>query len=817
MLAKFCGGILTIVLAVTFAQPLFAEVTAAAVDASIKQGVDYLLNRQDRQSGAWTEYKGEPGGKTALITLALLNCGLTKDHEQVNAALKYMEAMPLPQQTYSTSLQIMAFAQADAAGFRGRIGKLAAWLEGHQITDGGNDTKGGWSYRSKDARADNSNTQFAMLALHEAERAGIEVSEQTWRRALDYWTQKGMQHPNGGFGYERGHPPSGSMTCAAIASLIIAYDRLSQGEARIENDRIQCCGNQDSREPLDNALKWMANHFSVDRNPSAGIGPLRAGGSPNWLLYYLYGMERVGRMSGQRFIGDHDWYREGCEKLLKHQKDTLNGSWVGDGIIEDDPLVATPLALLFLSKGRRPVVIGKLKHQPDAIGGSLDWNHHGRAIQNLTMRIEKDWRRDLSWQTIDFTLKRPVLDAAGKEIGQSGVTAADLLEAPVLFLSGESGLALTPEQKKSLKSYVESGGFIFAEACSGNGCNGAAFDRDFRALLKELFPDSELRKLPPDHAVWYAQEKVDPNHLPKDPEFWLWGLDACCRTSVVYCPRSLSCHWELAHAHRARRTDLTEMQQLIEKQIDCVAALGVNVVSYATARELKSKLDRPQIALSNPGGRSPRGALVVAKLAHGGGDDDAPSALNNLLAVMDQQLEMSVDYEKRKVALTDEKLFTFPVLFAHGRRSFSFSPAERQALKDYLERGGFLLADSICASKEFADSLRAELKKIYPDASFTRIPPSHEMFTEELGGFRLQSVTLRDPQIRDENDPLIAKPTQVTPLLEGLEIDGRIAVVLSPYDLSCALEKGVSLECKGYIPADAARIGANVLLFALQQ
>ena len=62
-----------------------------------------------------------------------------------------------------------------------------------------------------------------------------------------------------------------------------------------------------------------------------------------------------------------------------------------------------------------------------------------------------------------------------------------------------------------------------------------------------------------------------------------------------------------------------------------------------------------------------------------------------------------------------------------------------------------------------------------------------------------------------------AKLVKTTPLLEGLEIEGRTAVILSPYDISCALEKGASLECKGYIPADAARIGANVLLYALQQ
>ena len=53
--------------------------------------------------------------------------------------------------------------------------------------------------------------------------------------------------------------------------------------------------------------------------------------------------------------------------------------------------------------------------------------------------------------------------------------------------------------------------------------------------------------------------------------------------------------------------------------------------------------------------------------------------------------------------------------------------------------------------------------------------------------------------------------------LEGLELDGRIAVILSPFDISCALEKGASLECKGYITPDAARLGANVLLYALQQ
>jgi hypothetical protein len=776
---------LAAILIVGTTAPARADISPAQVQESINQGVAYLF-KQQQPDGQWTEYTGEPGGLTALCTLALLNCGIAKDEPHVSKALAYLERLDDPKKTYSTSLMIMAFCQADAAKYKLSIQKLARWLEAHQISEPANDTKGGWTYGERSGRADNSNTQFAMLALHEAERAGVKIADRTWQLALNYWTQPGMQHASGGYGYERGHPESGSMTCAAIASLIIAYDRLNPGDAVVDGGNIRCCGNHASDTPLHLALDWMDKHFSVQRNPN----------SSSWVLYYLYALERVGRMSGQRMIGEHDWYREGSEYLVDQQRASLNGSWTGVGFVENNPLVATSFALLFLSKGRRPVVLAKLKHQPDAIGGSTDWDQHRRAVQNLTMRVERQWKKDLSWQTIN--------------LATAGTT--DLLEAPVLFLSGSEGLRLSPEQKSSLKAYIEQGGFIFAEACNGNGCDGAAFDRDFRALMREIFPDSELRKLPPDHAVWSAQEKVDPKHLPKDSEFWLWGLDACCRTSIVYCPRSLSCYWELAQPYRE-----SPHPAEIKNEIEAVTRLGSNVVAYATNRELKDKLDRPQIAVSNPGGRSPRGALVVPKLTHGGGSDDAPSALGNLLAVMERQLEMRVDYEKRKIAPTHPDLFNYPVLFMHGRRAFRWTAAERRAIRDYLDRGGFLFADAICANKEFADSLRAELKSIYPEASFARIPPSHPLFSEEYRGFNLQSVQLRDPEIRVEGDPLTARLVKTTPLLEGLELDGRIAVILSPFDISCALEKGASLDCKGYIPADAARLGANVLLYALQQ
>jgi hypothetical protein len=55
------------------------------------------------------------------------------------------------------------------------------------------------------------------------------------------------------------------------------------------------------------------------------------------------------------------------------------------------------------------------------------------------------------------------------------------------------------------------------------------------------------------------------------------------------------------------------------------------------------------------------------------------------------------------------------------------------------------------------------------------------------------------------------------PILEGLTVDGRLVAVVSPTDISCALVRGGCLDHKSYSQVDAARIGANVLLYALQR
>src|SRR5205085_2773078 len=121
-------------------------------------------------------------------------------------------------------------------------------------------------------------------------------------------------------------------------------------------------------------------------------------------------------------------------------------------------------------------------------------------------------------------------DAAGKPtLGALVTTTADLLAAPVLFLSGSQALNFDLDQRRMLKEYVESGGFLFAEACNGHGCDGTAFDRSFRALVQELVPGRELQKLPHEHAISPAQHKVEREQLPQEPDLELRGRETCPR------------------------------------------------------------------------------------------------------------------------------------------------------------------------------------------------------------------------------------------------------------------------------------------------
>ena len=751
------------------AQPA-GPVTAKQVRNAIDGGIKYLLSEQNPNNGSWAGMAQYPGGVTGLCTLALLNSGVPPNDPHIQKALTNLRKLKLSK-TYSIALQTMALCAAEPRRDMVLIQKNVQWFEETQRKDGD------WSYPGK--FGDNSNSQFAILALHEAERVGAKVSPKTWQIAADYW--KGSQNPDGSWGYKaQGADGLGSMTCAGIGAMVISTGHASQPNAEINNGLVQCCRPQEDDDALERALTWLGRNFSVRRNPGfRGHGQV-------WHYYYLYGLERVGRLTARRLIGEHDWYREGAEFLV-HQQDQFSHHWTGGGFAEENPNIATALALLFLSKGRRPVLVGKLTHGPGD-----DWNNHSSDVANLTARTEKLWDIDLTWQIID----------------PQHASVDDLLQIPVLFASGSKSPDLAGQEKK-IRDYLDRGGFLFAEACC---VNGNRFEKGFRAFLDRVFPEKEyqLRRAGPEHPLWRVEELV----RPESPYAGrLWTVEYGCRTCVVFSEIDLSCYWELYGQGRPRG-----LPETVQARLDDANAVGVNVLAYATNREPKGKeaafVDTSKLVELNAAGS--RGTIQIAKLQHGGGCNDAPGALVNLLRAAAQgDLQLRISTNEFPIRADDKNLYRFHLAFMHGRHDFRLTPAERESLRTYLENGGTLFADSICASPEFANAFRREIAATLPDTNLQRIPAADPLFSDAAGKYDVSQVNRRDPVEQQNDQPLRARVRKVEPELEGIALDGRWAVIFSPYDISCALEQHESLECRGYTQEDAARIGLNVLMYSL--
>ncbi len=265
------------------------------------------------------------------------------------------------------------------------------------------------------------------------------------------------------------------------------------------------------------------------------------GHGQQYKIYYLYGLERAGRLAGLRFFGQNDWYRLGAEELVRTQN-KLAGFWSGPG---ETDVVGTSLALLFLAKGRAPVLINKLSHLPRG-----DWNRDADDVRNLVGVVSHEWKHLLTWQSIDP-------DAASVQ---------DMLQAPIAFFNGHHAPEFSLKARQNLRSFVEQGGFVFAEACCGN----AEFDEGFKRLVKQIFPEEEyrLRPLSPDHAVWRAKHLLSPEIHP------LWGIEHGCRTVLIYSPQDLSCYWNQVERSSTNPAVIKAFR------------VAENVVDYATGREM---------------------------------------------------------------------------------------------------------------------------------------------------------------------------------------------------------------------------------------
>lgn len=759
---------------------------------TIKLGQKALVGRMG-SNGAWgSTSQGHVVGETCLATLALIYSGVETDAPEIQRAVSYLRNCQIPTMTYEASLMLMVLAAVKDRKDRVRMRQLVADLESSQVRNG--EMKGTWTYYTSGGllnnSGDHSNAQFAVLGLYEAAHVGIPVSRETWQAAHDHWER--AQSGDGGWGYTPGAASSGSMTAAGLSVMVMSTAMLQRADKldangnplKLNSETKQyepaCCAQPEPNDAIEKGVRWMANHFAVSRNPGGG----------GWLYYYLYGLERAGRLSGRRFFGERDWYREGARYLIRGQA-KRTGFW-NVGANEQNDVVRSSFAMLFLSKGLAPVLINKLRY--DAADGD-SWNWQPNDIRNLTDRItgSEGWPKLMTWQVLDF-----VRDPKSLEL-------SDLNQSPILYLTGPSRPAFSEQQIDLIREYVNLGGFILAV----NNCGSAEFKAGIDELIDRLYPNGEtsLQQLQPDHPVFRAE------YLLNGDAIELWGAEFGCRTAIMYAPDDLACLWNRwsRQPDEIKNDGQKELRAQYRGRVERALNIGTNIVTYATGREPINKLKRAELAAQDEKGFTMRrGLMQIARLRHTGGWDTARKSARNLTLALNQTVGLTASTEPAAVNPTAENLYDYSMLVMHGRQRFTMTPEERDHIKSYLDRGRVLFADACCGAAQFDRAFRALCQQLYPSHQLERIPPDDELFHI---GHSLDVVRRRRSRA-NANNGINGNIEAGPPFLEGIKVNGRYVIIYSKYDISCALERQASVACSGYVPDDAVRLAVNVVLYA---
>jgi hypothetical protein len=756
--------------------------TEEAVLQSIARGQKALISLQ-RPGGSWNTGNHEVG-ETALATLSLLNCGMTPYDEPVRKALDYLRSIPEPAGTYEVSLLLMVYSAVKDSDDKFRKRSLVRKLEKSQKTFG--KMKGCWSYSTEDALidtgGDHSNGQFAVLGLFEAAMSGTPVERSVWENARKHWEV--AQCGDGGWGYANvgGNNSTGSMTVAGIAVQVMTSAMLKDDDKLDGDGNPSCCAKPEIDESLERGIRWMSNHFSIVSNPGAGGA---------WKFYYLYGLERAGRLSGRRFFGENDWYRAGTRQLIGTQNKRI-GQWNPQGNASN-AVTATSFALLFLSKGLAPVLINKLKYGPTAKKDDDidDWNRQPDDIRNLTARLTgaEGWPKLMTWQVVDLN----------KASGDGSV--GDVNQAPVLYLTGANRPEFDQKQIELLREYVNLGGFILAV----NSCGREDFRDGFTELVEKMYPNGEtsLQRLTAEHPVFRTEYLLDADGSE------LWGAEFGCRTAIMYSPDDLGCLW-----NRWSKLEPPNRPAQFKSRIERAMRVGTNIITYATGREPVNKLRRQELAKNkDEDSQVSRGLMQIAQVRHTGGWDTAPTAARNILTAVNRTVGLTASTKPATVLLSDSSLFDYSMLVMHGRHRFTTTAEERDRLREYLGRGRLLMADACCGARQFDSAFRGFMRDLYPDRKLERIPHDHDLFTsEDLHDLRKVE---RRVAVQGENATIEGGVVRGEPFLEGIKIDGRYVVIYSKHDISCALERQASIACAGYVTDDAVRISVNILLYSM--
>jgi hypothetical protein len=731
------------------------EKAKALLYAKLKNGNWETVPKRDPALDRASSAGGQWGGRTAIAVYALLAAGEDPQDPKLKPAIEWLKTADIIG-TYALSMRCQVWLMLPRTLETRKLAEADRDRLQHAYDDAPR-TPGLFLYNYLSTKHDNnlvdhSVSQFGVLSMWACAQMGIEIPEAYWSDVDKRWTYD--QQPDGGWFYaaQGNHndhaAEQASMTAAGVATLFITQDYVHQ------SDGIHCVGNL-KNDHIDKGLKWMADH-TAEWTPNASWGGYYLPG------YSLYGVERIGVASGLKYFGTVDWYEYGADWCVKNQGG--DGSWGGG-----DDIPNTAFCMLFLSRGRAPVLINKIAYD-DTTGANAGkpgpWNQRPRDVANFVRWMGEQTERDINWQVTNLD-----------------VPEDELHDAPFIYFSGNTELSLKPEQVDKLRLFVQHGGMILFNSDCG-AAEGApnGFVSSVSKLGKQMFPDYEFRDLPDSHPI-YTAEQYPMSRWKK--KVTLRGLSNGIRELMVLMPNDPAKSWQL------QQTGGTGHEEAYQATDD--------LILYGTDKT--NLLVKGQSFLIKPDPKITADKKVtIARLKYDRNWNPEPGGWDRLAAVLHN--EAKIDLATEVVELSDKPITGYAIAHLTGTTAVTFSTPQLQQLKNFVINGGTLIIDSAGGSAEFSQSMDQMLNKLFPGGLKDPLPPKDPLFT----------VGFPKTEIHYRHFAKTVMGNLKTPQLRTIKNGWRNGVYYSRYDLSAGLVGEPVDGIIGYDPDSCSAIMSGIII-----
>lgn len=192
--------------------------------------------------------------------------------------------------------------------------------------------------------------------------------------------------------------------------------------------------------------------------------------------------------------------------------------------------------------------------------------------------------------------------------------------------------------------------------------------------------------------------------------------------------------------------------------------------------------------------------LAVLKYKGGGDWYGNPTALPNLIAFCNKNINTKINPKPETVETGSTDIFQYPLLHMTGHGNVFFSETDAENLRNYLMSGGFLHIDDNYGMKPY---ITKELKKVFPEKELIELPLNHPIF----------SSVFEFP----DGLPKIHEHDGKRPQALGIFVENRLALLFTyESDLGDGWEDPEVHNDPDEVREKALKMGANIVKFAFE-